>query len=504
MKLLSAEQIKSLDQYTIQNEPITSLDLMERAASRCTEWLWFNYPNHIYAIFCGTGNNGGDGLAIARQLAMREIDVELYIAGKASDGSPDFLENLKKLKEQDRCHAYYLEEESHLVTINPERIVVDALFGTGLSRPIEGWRAELVANINELPNTKVAIDVPSGLFIDELSVTNHATIKADHTITFQIPKLAFLFRETEEYVGKFHVLNIGLDAEFHESQKSHFHFIQKKELSPWIKLPTTFSHKGTRGHLLTIAGSRGMMGAAQLCAQAALKSGAGLLSAHVPLFGAPIMQSAVPEAMCQIDKEDAIISKVQIPEKATAICVGPGLGQDSKSAKMLTALLTESTLPMVIDADALNIISDTPELLSKLGEQHVLTPHPGEFDRLFGAHDNSFDQLRTLQMKSQELKTTIILKGAYTRVALPDGTIWFNSTGNPGMGKGGSGDILSGIISALLSQGYDTTQSSILGVFIHGLAGDKARESEGLFGMTATSILHKISHAFQEVKKTSR
>lgn len=504
MKLLSADQIKSLDQYTILNEPLSSLELMERASSRCSEWLWFKYPNRSYAIFTGIGNNGGDGLAIARQLADREIDVELYIAGDASSGSADFLENLKKLKEQDRCHAYYLDEDSHLVTINPDRIVVDALFGTGLSRPIEGWRAKLIEYINQLPNMRISIDVPSGLFIDELSPNNHVSIHAHHTLTFQVPKLAFLFKETEQDVGEFHVLNIDLDEEFHQSQKSHFFYSERKELADWIKLPSTFSHKGTRGHLLIVAGTRGMMGAAQLCAQAALRSGVGLLSVHVPTFGAAIMQSNVPEAMCLIDDNESFITSVAVPEKASALCIGPGLGKNELTAQMLEKLLGESELPVLIDADALNIISDNPGLLSLINERHILTPHPGEFDRLFGEHDNSFDQLRTLQMKAQELKTTIVLKGAYTRIALADGTVWFNSTGNPGMGKGGSGDALSGIIGALLSQGYDVKTASILGVFVHGLAGDIAREQLGLFGMTATGIIDQIPKAFQEVKKTSK
>lgn len=504
MKLLSSEQIQALDQYTIQNEPITSIELMERAASRCSEWLWFNYPNKSFAIICGTGNNGGDGLAIARQLANREIDVELYVAGRANEGSADFLENLKKLKEQDRCHAYYLEEESHLVTINPERIVVDALFGTGLSRPIEGWRVNLIEYINSISNPCVSIDVPSGLFIDELNVTSHPVIHADHTLTFQVPKLAFLFRETEEYVGRFHVLDIQLDEEFHQSQKSHFQYTMRKELTDWIKIPRTFEHKGNRGHLMIAAGSKGMMGAAQMALRAALKSGSGLLTAYVPGFGGPIVQQAVPEAMCLIDANEESISGFSIPEKATAVCLGPGIGDSEAAESAVSKALTDCKLPMVIDADALNIIGKKQEMLGLLGDQHVLTPHPGEFDRIFGEQATSYDRLRTLQSKSQELKTTIVLKGAYTRIALPDGTIWFNSTGNPGMAKGGSGDILSGIIGSLLSQGYSTVQAAILGVFVHGLAGDLARTSLGVYGMSATDIIEEIPSAFQQIKKTSK
>ena len=500
MKLLTAEQIRKLDQATIEKEPIASIDLMERAASRCADWFSLRYPRRKFAIICGTGNNGGDGLAIARMLHRRDCDVEAYILGNPQEGSPDFLENHERLEEIEEVKIYTLDEESHLLSIDHQRIIIDAIFGTGLTRPVEGWRADVFELINEIPNPVIAIDIPSGLFAEQWEASSNVIIRAQHTLSFQMPKLSFLFAENFTHTGEVHILNIGLDRESRKNFDSPFHLTATSDARTLIQYRKAFEHKGSRGMAQLFGGSQGTMGAALLMTRAALRSGCGLVVAHIPAMGLDILQTGAPAAMASVDSNRSHVTEFPVHEKTTAIAIGPGLGKDDDTANALLEFIESNELPIVLDADALNILSEHGGGLLKLKPNTILTPHAREFDRLFGEHGSSFDRFRTLQLKAQELDLIIVLKGAYTRVALPDGTVHFNESGNPGMAKGGSGDVLTGLICGLLAQGYSTHVAARMGVFIHGLSGDKAASYLSKNAMNAEDLIDFLPNAWREVE----
>jgi NAD(P)H-hydrate epimerase len=472
---------------------------MERAASKCVDWIWKNYPGGQFAVFCGSGNNGGDGLAIARILAAQhKRPVDIYILGDHNSGSEDFKHNYSRLNEFDH-NLYLLDEDSHLFSIGDSVVLIDAMFGTGLTRPVDGWRTKVFESVNLHPGDIVSVDIPSGLFSDKLESNPFVAIKAKHTLSFHVPKMSFLFRENQKNVGTFHVLDIGLDRSFHQHQSSPFYYSTRSDIRSILKQKDQFNHKGDHGHLLLASGSIGKMGAAVLAARAALRAGCGLLTVRIPRTGLNVLQTAVPEAMCIPDTSENDLSEIRIDSRYSALAAGPGIGVSPKTTDALGELLSSINIPMVLDADALNILSQNHRWLHSLPKETVLTPHPKEFDRLFGEHHTSFERLQKLQMKAQELGVVIVLKGAYTRVALPDGSIHFNSTGNPGMGTAGSGDVLTGIIGSLLAQGYSTSEAAILGVYIHGLAGDLVAEDHGVEMMVAGDIVEDLPKAFANV-----
>lgn len=498
MKILTAEQTQQLDKHTIKNEPIPSIDLMERAAGSCFEWLWKQLGDRSYAFFCGTGNNGGDGLAMARMFSLSKYDCEVYVMGSPEKGSADFKANLRRLEETD-CHIYFLNDEYHLFTLPKKCVVVDCIFGSGLNRPVEGWRAEVIEKLNGMDLKKVAVDIPSGLFADRLERQNDCCLNANYTLTFQMPKRSFLFPENEGKVGKVVVLDIGLDRQFQESLDSDFHYVDLTWASNTKKDREVFSHKGTFGHLALIGGSKGQIGAIVMAAQSALRTGVGLITALIPEIGYNIFQSTVPPAMCLTSGND-VITDFYLSIAPTVVAVGPGLGTNAETAEAFESFLVKNEKPLVIDADALNLIAAKKTLLEKLPENSILTPHPKEFDRLFGQHQTSFDRLQTLKQKAHELKVVIVLKGAYSRVALPDGSVYFNSSGNPGMATGGMGDTLTGIIGALYAQGYNAGEAAILGTFIHGKAADLALTNQSEESLLATDLNDYIGQVFKLMK----
>jgi NAD(P)H-hydrate epimerase len=499
MKILTAEQIRSLDAHTIEHEPIPSIQLMERAAESCVEWLWKEFGEQPYSFFCGTGNNGGDGLAMARHFSLRKYDCEVYVLGNPQKGSDDFKTNIERLEETD-CRIYYLNEEHHLFTLPKDSLIVDCIFGSGLNRPVEGWRAKIIEQLNKNKHRKVAIDIPSGLFADRLETQSDCCLEADITLTFQVPKRSFLFRENESKVGRLIVRDIGLDQQFHASLQSDMIFTDLNWASSVYKDRYQFSHKGTFGHLAICGGSKGKIGAVTMAAQAALRSGVGLLTALIPEVGYSVFQQSVPPAMCLTSGGKYIVD-FELDLEPTVIAIGPGLGQAEDTASGLADFLEKNKTQLVIDADGLNLLAKNQELLEKLPENSILTPHPREFDRLFGYHKTDFDRLETLRKKSQELKSVIALKGAFTRTALPDGTVFFNSTGNPGMASGGMGDSLTGIIGALLTQGYNAKEAAVLGTFMHGKAADLALEHQSQESLLATDLPDYLGRVFKLIAK---
>ncbi|MDB5193300.1 MAG: NAD(P)H-hydrate dehydratase [Segetibacter sp.] len=498
MKILSAAQIRNWDVFTIENEPISSLELMERAAGKCTAWILSNANrDRKFKIFCGKGNNGGDGLAIARQLAEKDIIAEVYILEFGALGTPDFQANLKRL------HAYpnaihFLQDETFFPAIDESDIVIDAIYGSGVDRTLEGLSAALVNHINLADTFVISIDLPSGLISDKPTNSN-AVVRATLTLTFQTLKLAFLIAENGRYIGKVHILNIGLHLQYLQTIQTRSELLHKDKIRNLYRPRSAFSHKGTFGHALIIAGEKGKMGAAILATKACLRSGVGLVTAAVPEAELLIIQNALLESMAIVHDE---VNELEW-NKFASIGIGPGLGTTNKSEQLLQILLSSYFSPCVFDADALNVLANNPLWQNELPPNSIITPHPKEFDRLFGRTNNDFERIELAIKKSRELHINIILKGHHTFIALPNGKAYFNSTGNPGMATGGSGDVLTGILAGLLAQGYDPADASILGVYLHGLAGDLAAARLSQEAMLAGDLIKFLGKAFLEIQADS-
>jgi len=500
MKILKADQIRSWDQYTIEHEPIVSIDLMERAATKCFEWLdgngWFV---HSFAIFCGKGNNGGDGLAIARMLADRGCKVSVYILEFGHKGTDDFQTNLARLHQYPTVAIHFIQEESNFQTLSQETVIIDALFGSGLTRPLEGFTANLVDHINNSGCTVIAIDVPSGMSVDQSSKGNKI-VKANYTLSFQCYKLAFLVTENAAFIGEVVILDIGLLPEFLASLESNFELIDKHIIRSIYKPRNRFAHKGHFGHSMIIAGSYGKIGAAVLSAKACLRSGVGLLTCFIPKCGYDILQTAVSEAMVMTDTNSSLITKIDDDVlKYDSIGIGPGLGTASETRTAVKELLSIYKKPIVIDADALNGLSMEKKLPS-LPPGSILTPHPKEFERLFGESKNDFERIERALENAKLLNCLIVLKGHHSFIATPAGKGYFNNTGNAGMATAGSGDVLTGMITGLLAQGYSSEDASILAVYLHGLAGDMTANEFSKEAMIAGDIIDNIGKAFKQLE----
>jgi ADP-dependent NAD(P)H-hydrate dehydratase / NAD(P)H-hydrate epimerase len=499
IKILSAAQIKDWDNMTIQQEPITSVDLMERASRSFVTWFTerFNALNKV-GIVCGTGNNGGDGLAIARMLEDWGYPVKLWIVRGSVPESPDFKINLERLKGT-KVEMFEIRSESDQGLFSDRDVLLDAVFGYGLSRKAEGIYGQVINCINKSKATRIAIDMPSGLMADKPSTGD--IVRADHTVSFQLPKLSFFFPQYHEYVGEWHLLDIGLHKNFIRDATTNYFYLHIKGVKKLIKSRSKFDHKGTFGHALLIAGSYGKMGAAVLSAKAILTSGVGLLTIYAPSCGYNILQTSVPEAMVITDPQEKFLSEgIDFP-KATVVGVGPGLGERSETVNVLRKVLESSNKPFVIDADALNILSANREMLQLIKPGSILTPHPKEFERLVGPWKDDFDRLERQKELSRELKSVIVLKGAFTSIAGPDGTVYFNSTGNPGMATGGTGDVLTGFLTGLLAQGYTAMEAAILGVYLHGLSADLGVLEKGMESFIASDLIHFLPTAFRQLKR---
>jgi len=491
MKILSAQQIHNWDTYTIANEPISSADLMERAANACTAYI-SQQPlfGKSFKIFCGKGNNGGDGLTIARQLLNLHYTVSIYIIELGAVGTEDFQINLNRLHALN-VSIHFIQSEDFFPPINEDDIVIDALYGSGLNRPLKDLSAGLIEHINQSKAYVISIDVPSGMFIDKSSADN-IVIKADVTLTFQCYKLCFLVAENALYTGELVLLDIGLHPSFEDSVESNYQLITKASVKQIYKPRKPFSHKGTYGHALIIAGNTGKMGAALMSAHACLRAGAGLTTVNVPETFLSTVHSFLPEAMCTLREKGLSF------EKINALGIGPGLGTEEDAKKLVSQTLEQFKGAMVIDADALNIISENKALLKKLNAAFVLSPHPKEFERLFGKSENDFTRIETALQQSAENNCTIILKGRYTLIA-NNGKGWFNTTGNAGLAKGGSGDTLTGIITALLAQQYTPLQAALLGVYVHGMAADICLETQSPESMLARDVVEQLGAAFNNL-----
>ena len=491
--------MRQCDAFTIA-QGISSIDLMEKAASVCFEFIEdFLSPEQEILVLTGNGNNGGDGWAIARMLHHAKYKTQVICAND-EPLSKDSEINKQRFIELGVAWRIYSPEED---SFNAD-VIIDALLGSGLSRPLEGVFLELAKAANNSKSMVFSVDSPSGFFTEQAMPEGAVAVEADFTLSFHCPRLMFFFPESQAFIGTWHVLDIGLQTpqtnEF--SQDSiPYSYTLIHELKPIIKNRNAFSHKGNFGHALLVGGSRGKYGAMILAGRACLKSGAGLTSLIVPSDAVNIMQSALPEAMCIASDASDIIQGSFNLEKASAIGFGPGAGTDEATSKTLKAIVQQGIAQMVIDADGLNILSENKTWLAFLPAGTILTPHPGEMDRLTEKADSTYDRLQNARQLSIKFSVIVVLKGAYTAICFPSGEVHFNSTGNPGMAKGGSGDALTGIITALLAQGYSNSESAILGVALHGLAGDIAASEFGEFSMLASDLINCLGDAYSIIQE---
>lgn len=469
LKLLTAAQMRQTDAQTIQSQSITSVDLIERASKAFVSFFCNHFPdkNITIAIYCGTGNNGGDGLAIARLLWMDHYqNINVKIARFSDHSTPDFDTNFNRLKE---ASVPFSELKTNDLPQENATIIIDALLGSGLNKPLTGAFADLVTHLNSLQKKMVAVDVPTGFFAEGVIDPKATLLKADLVVTFQRPKLNFLLPECAPFMDDFVVVDIGLDENFIQNLDSNFHLIEEKDVVKTVLPRKKFQHKGTFGHALLIAGQAKTMGAALLCSSASAYAGAGLTTACIPVSGLTALNTLIPEVMAIVREEK------QLPEiewdKYTAIGVGPGLGKNSQ--ELVEALLSNYKKPVVLDADALNMLSENADWWKLIPENSIITPHVKEFDRLFGDHHSWWERLETARKQALAKKIIIVLKNQYTIITRPDGQQYFNPTGNAAMSSGGMGDVLTGIIVAFVAQGYTPFEAALIAVFIHGKSGDE-------------------------------
>jgi ADP-dependent NAD(P)H-hydrate dehydratase / NAD(P)H-hydrate epimerase len=504
MKIFTGKQIREIDAATIASEPIGSIDLIERAASRLLEWFVARFGrSQSILVICGPGNNGGDGLALARLLHSVGYTPAVYILKSDMHPANDWNINYNRLVSETNVPLKTIEISDDFPMVDKEAIIVDAIFGSGLSRPPDGIFSEIIGSINNSGATIISIDLPSGLFSEENVLASKGNIvHADHTLTFQFPKLAFLFPENEKYTGKLSVLPIGLDKLVIEQTNTPYELIDFEMISPILNARGKFDHKGVFGHGLLIGGSYGRMGAVVLGAEAAMRTGIGLLTCHIPYGGNTILQTRLPEVMTAPDSSEKYISSAGDIEAYDAVGAGPGMGTSMATNNVFDGILLKCRRkPVVIDADGLNIIAANKDMYSSIPSGAILTPHPREFERLAGRAEDSYSRLKMQIDFSIKYKCVVVLKGAHTSITTPDGRVRFNSTGNPGMATAGSGDALTGIILSLLAQGYSSENAALLGVFLHGLAGDIAAERSCYESIIASDIINCIGEAFNRIRR---
>jgi ADP-dependent NAD(P)H-hydrate dehydratase / NAD(P)H-hydrate epimerase len=506
MKIFSTPQVREIDKLTIANEPISSVDLMERASMRFTEWFTTHFKTIVpVTVFAGSGNNGGDALAISRLLIEREYKVRVFFIMTGSSISDDCKDNLNKLKSFLNPIITDPNKADWFPNFADNEIIIDGLFGTGLSRPVEGNSAELIRHINQNAGCIVSVDIPSGLNGEDNRLNDPENIiKASYTVRFEFPLLSFFMSENEIFTGTWVVIQIGLHKPAIESVESDYFTIEPEKIRELIVPRKKYSHKGTYGHALIIAGRFGMMGAAILSSRACLRGGAGLVTSCIPLPGYDCFQASVPEALIQMSSENEIFNIVPDLTDFQAVACGPAIGRNAKTAEALRELLLNVKVPLVLDADALNILSEHSDWLKFIPPGTIITPHPKEFDRLAGESDCMYERhLKQLDFAGR-YRIFVILKGAHTIISTPEGKSFINMTGNPGMATGGTGDVLTGLLASLLAQGYDALNASMIAVYIHGMAGDLALQSSSMEAIIAGDLIDNIGKAFQKVKENGK
>ncbi len=505
MKILTATQIKEADAFTIENEPILSIDLMERASVAFCEKIEERWDtNTPIKVFAGPGNNGGDALAVARLLHQKGYEVTVYLFNTNNSLSDGCETNFNRLRS---CKGIDLTEVTTAFTppqLSAADLIIDGLFGTGISRPLMGGFASVVKYINASPSTVVSIDVPSGLMCEDNSynVMNHI-VKADYTFTFQFPKLAFLFADMEQYVGKWEVLDIGIRIPDTEQFETNYTLTEEDNIAAMLKSRSRFAHKGSMGHAVLVAGKRYMAGAAILSSKAYMRAGAGKLTLHTQESNVTIMQTAVPEVVLDVEPKSHFFSQTFDANGFDAMGIGPGIGTEPATAQAFIEQIRLTRAYTVIDADAINILGSHRGWIQQLPRKCILTPHKKELFGLISTTRNCYEELERTRELAIKQKVYIIIKGANSIIVTPEGKCHFNPTGNPGMATAGSGDVLTGIILSLLAQEYTPLEACLLGVYLHGLAGDIAKETYEEEGLMASDIVEAIPKAFRQLRQNN-
>ena len=485
---------------------------MERAGHCCFEWIYEAAPrlfpkslssesDWVFNVVCGKGNNGGDGLVIARYLQRNGYNVVISVVHFSDKASADFKTNFDKLGKT-RKEVIDVKKTGDIPGFSEDSVIIDALFGTGLNRPVEGIAAEVIEAINASGARVVSIDMPSGLFDRDNAGNDLArVVRCHHALTFQVPRLSFFLADNAEIIGRMHVLDIGLHPDFMASVETDYHYFTREEAAQMRLKRSAYSHKGTFGHALLVGGSNGKYGAPVLSAKACMRAGAGRVTVAVPAEGASAIHAQLPEVMVAGGVGTTHIERAPDLKPYTVIGVGPGLGKSDESGKALKLMIQESPGPMVIDADALNILAENPTWMAFLPKNSILTPHPGEFARLAGKKLSHFDAMEKQRELSQKFGVYILLKGAHSSLSFPDGQVLINSTGNPGMATAGMGDALTGIITGLLASGYSPLAAAALGMFLHGRAGDLALRSQSAESLITTDLIDHLGKAFESLNE---
>ena len=502
MLILNQEQLKFADRYTIEHEPIPSVDLMERASERCIPELLSHIKTDVI-VFCGKGNNGGDGLAITRLLLKKGYTCKAVVIHQSENFSADAETNYKRLKEVNTAAVVDITDEHQLsdIIFHQDTLVIDAIFGTGLNKALNGLSESAVNYINSSGCRIISIDCPSGLFIDKENSSADTIVHSSLTLTFQYPKLSFLFAQNEKFVPAFKILDIGLHKDIDALISPQNVFVTSRLIRQILTKRKAFSHKGTFGHALLIAGSEHMKGAALLSAKSCLKSGAGLATLHSIKSVLDSLTVYLPEAITSEDSGENHITELPPLDKFSSIGIGPGIGTHYNTELVLKKLMHyHNGTPLVIDADALNILSENKTWLSFLPAESILTPHPREFDRLTEKHSSDMERLKSAKYFAAKFNCILVLKGAYTAICMPDGSCYFNGSGNAGLAKGGSGDVLTGVICGLLARGYSAPKSALIGAFIHGYAADFAVKTTSMESLLANDVIDRLGEAFQQLE----
>ncbi len=504
MKIFNTAQMIALEKQTTILESINSLDLIEKTATAIKNWVDANLnPQLPYYIFCGTGDNGADGLALARILIKDGYEVEVYLIKFSTELSSDCASNEKRIWESG-AEINYVNAKSDLPMLVGKGVIIDAIFGVGLNREVTGLAGETIEYINKKDLPIVSLDIPSGMLSDTIS-DDWPIIMSDVVLSYQFPKLCFFLPENEDYIDNWTILDIGLSYDSIDKITTKYNYLLNIETNMLLTDTPKFAHKGDNGHGLLIAGSKGMTGASILSARAAMRSGIGKLSIAVPDRNYAIVQMSVPEAMCLVQGEVYINRVPDNIENFDFVAIGPGLGLTKETEKLVADVLKKVQQPMVIDADALNTIAKNTKLFSKIPKFSILTPHIGEFERLVNKKfENSIERIDALQAFAIENQVVMVLKGAHSAIALPNGEIYFNSTGNPGMATAGTGDVLTGVLLALLAQGYHSIDAALLGVNLHGLAGDLAMEEQSTESLIASDVIENLGKAFRVLRNIGK
>ncbi|WP_053978081.1 bifunctional ADP-dependent NAD(P)H-hydrate dehydratase/NAD(P)H-hydrate epimerase [Mangrovimonas xylaniphaga] len=502
MKILSKEQVYEGDRLTAERQNISSTELMERAATKIFNWIHTRLQGQPIPIhvFCGIGNNGGDGLVLSRHLINYGYNVNTYIVNYSDKRSKDFLINYDRIKQASKNWPVLLNEEDEFPNITPDAIIVDAVFGIGLNRPAHDWVKKLFQHFRASKAFTLSVDIPSGLFTDRVPEDENGVVWANYTLSFQTSKLVFFLPETGKFTTEWEILDIGIDPSYLQQVKTEAELIGKFEMLSVYKPRDKFCHKGDFGHAMIIGGSYGKIGAVTLASRAALTAGAGLITAYVPKCGYVPLQSSFPEAMVMTDNEDELLTDISFELKPSAIGIGVGMGIDKKTVSAFEGFLKRYSGPLVVDADGINMLAANKKLLELLQPQTILTPHPKELKRLIGEWKDDFDKLEKIKTFTSKYNLIVIVKGANTMTVFRD-RIYVNSTGNPGLATAGTGDVLTGVITGMLSQGYEPLMAALFGVYLHGKAADIAVMDLGYQALNASVVIEAIGEAYLDLFK---